>query len=330
MLEIATRDAFGEALLSAGASNERVVVVSCDLSSATRALAFGQKYPDRFFEVGIAEQNGLGVAAGLALEGLRPFVSSFGAFITARYDQIKTSCAYNKAGVVIVGSHSGLAIGKDGGTQMGIEDINLMAGVPNMEIFQPADGLEAKQIVEYLVNTNGLAYLRLSRTPHEAVFSDTYQFEFNKGVVLREGSSVVILATGDTVYNAIKSTDLLNKEGYNPTVVSFSTIKPIDRQLIIDLSRENNVFVTVEDHNTVGGLGTRVAEVIAEEGLNVTLKRIGISDCFGESGSPDDLYRKFGLDVKGITDAVAKFAEEMKLSKEALIKSSASKSVATV
>ena len=169
-MSIATRDAFGEALLECGEKVNNLVVVSCDLCGATKTKAFGEKYPDRFFEFGIAEQNALSASAGLALEGFRPVISSFGAFITSRYDQIRISCAYNQAGVIIVGTHSGLAIGKDGATQMGLEDINLISAIPGMQIFQPSDAVETKQIVEFLAHGDNLAYLRLSRRPQPKVF----------------------------------------------------------------------------------------------------------------------------------------------------------------
>lgn len=302
--EQATRDAFGEALLQAGQEHNRLVVVSCDLASATRTKAFADAYPDRFFEVGIAEQNGIGVAAGLALAGFRPFISSFGAFITARYDQIKTSGGYNHAGMVIVGTHSGLAIGKDGGTQMGIEDINLMAGIPGMHIFQPADAHETKQIVQYLVTSTDLAYLRLSRTPQPRVLPDTYTFGFNKAVVLREGADVALLATGDTVLSAMQSAELLTSQGVRAAVVNFSTLKPLDVATIHHLATVFPLLVTVEDHNIVGGLGSRVCEIVAENQLTARVVRIGIPDCFGESGSPAELYRKYGLDAAGITATV--------------------------
>jgi len=302
--EKATRDAFGEVFLEMGGRYQNVVAVSCDLASATRTKAFGEAFPDRFFEVGIAEQNAISISAGLALSGFRPFVSSFGAFITARYDQIRVSCAYNDAGVVIVGTHSGLAIGKDGATQMGIEDINLMAGIPGMQIFQAADELEARQIVEYLAGSDKLSYLRLSRTPQETVLPKDYIFEFNKMHVLREGAGVALLATGDTVLSAMGSASILDKEGVRVTVVNVSTLKPIDRESIKSLGGAHDLFVTIEDHSIVGGLGSRVAEVVAEEGLSARVERVGIPDCFGESGSPADLYKKYGLDAAGIASRV--------------------------
>ncbi|MFC1690842.1 transketolase family protein [Nanoarchaeota archaeon] len=306
-----TRDAFGESLLEVGESNKKIVVVSCDLSGATRTKAFGKKFPDRFFEVGIAEQNGISVAAGLAMEGFRPFISSFGAFITGRYDQIRISCAYTKAPVVIVGTHAGLAIGKDGATQMGIEDINKMSGIPGMQIFQPADAIETKQIIEYLSKNNELAYLRLSRQPQETVHKPDYIFEFNKGKVLKEGKDLTIIATGDTVQSSLQSAEELAKKGIDLDVINISTLKPIDKELILEYAKKRPGIITVEDHSIIGGLGSRVCEIIAEAGLKTKVKRLGINDCFGESGKPEDLYRKHGLDKEGIIKSIKEFSENL-------------------
>lgn len=298
--EMATRDGFGAALMEAAGQNESIVVVSCDLAEATRVQAFSKAYPSRFFEIGIAEQNGIGIAAGLALSGLRPFICSFGAFIASRYDQIRISCAYNKAGVVIVGTHSGLAIGKDGATQMGLEDLNLMSAVPGMHIYQPADVTEAAQIVAHLAQSNELAYLRLSRTPHAAVLPPNYVFQFNKATTLRDGTDIALLATGDTVLSAMQSSDFLAAQDVSAAVVNFSTLKPIDTEAIAYLANSFPLLVTVEDHNTIGGLGSRVAEIMAEVGGQARLVRLGVPDCFGESGSPTELYKKYGLDAVGI------------------------------
>ncbi len=310
--EKATRDSFGEALLAAGEANPKLVVVSCDLSDATKTKEFGKKFPARFFEVGIAEQNGISIAAGLALEGFRPFISSFGAFITGRYDQLRISCAYNRAGVVIVGTHSGLAIGKDGATQMGTEDLNVISALPGLQIFQPCDDAEAKAIVGYLSREKCLAYLRLSRRPQEQIHTEGYSFRFNKAEILREGNGISIFATGDSVLHSLKAADKLNDEGIEADVVNFSTLKPIDRGAIIEFAGKRKAIVTVEDHSIIGGLGGRVCEVVAEAGLPCKVKRVGIRDCFGESGKPEDLYRKYGLDVEGIAKAVSGVAASLK------------------
>ena len=313
MGDIATRVAFGDAMMKVGERYPEAVVIGLDLAGATRTKPFAKRYSERFFEVGIAEQNGLSIAAGLALEGLRPFVCSFGAFITGRYDQIRISCAYNEAPVVIVGTHAGLAIGKDGATQMGIEDINIMSGVPGMEIFQPADSIETEQIVDYLAKGKNLAYLRLSRNPQPGVHGNHYTFQFNHATVLREGSDVGLLATGDLVYHALRSAERLAGEGLNADVVNFSTLKPIDKETILELAGKRTALVTIEDHSIIGGLGSRVCEVLAEAGAGVPAKRTGINDCFGESGEPEDLYRKHGLDQEGICRQVREFCKVTKV-----------------
>ncbi|WP_321493254.1 transketolase C-terminal domain-containing protein [uncultured Desulfobacter sp.] len=309
MTLIATRDAFGQALCTLGANRSDVVVVSCDLSGATRTKRFAEEYPDRFFEFGIAEQNALSASAGLALEGLRPFISSFGAFIASRVDQIRTSCAFNGAGVVIVGTHSGLAIGKDGATQMGLDDLSLMSSIPTMNIYSPADAFETEQIVEYLCRTKDLAYLRISRKPLPKVLPDTYRFEAGKGYLFSKGRDCMIVATGDMVYYGRQVRDKLAGEGVDAGLMNISTLKPIDAQLILDCAAGTSLIITVEDHSVIGGLGSRVCEVIAGAGLPVPVKRIGIKDTFGESGSPEKLYKKHLLDEAGIYTQITSFLE---------------------
>lgn len=304
MADKATRDAFGEAIIKAGEFIPNIVVVSCDLSDATKTKQFAERFPERFFEVGIAEQNGIGIAAGLAMEGFRPFISSFGAFITGRYDQIRISCAYNDAGVVIVGTHSGLAIGKDGATQMGIEDINIMSGVPRMQIFQPADDIETMQIVNYLARSSELAYLRISRQPQPSVHDANFMFKFNKGETLQSGKDISLFSTGDSVWHCLVAAQRLESKGIHSDVVNFSTLKPIDEDLILDYANKRKAIFSIEDHSIIGGLGSRVCEVVAEAGVGIPVTRIGIKDCFGESGAPADLYRQHKLDVDGIVEQV--------------------------
>ncbi len=306
--EIAPRQAFGETLLELGEVNPDIVVVSCDLSGATKSKMFGQKFPDRFFELGIAEQNGVSVAAGLSMEGFRPFISSFGAFISRRaYDQIMISAAYSSAKIVIVGTHAGLAIGKDGGTQMGIADINVMKGIPGLEIFQPADARETKQIVNYLAKSDNLAYLRLSRKPQPLVTPASYEFKYNNSVTLIDGDDIAIFATGDSVLHSVESAKLLASEGIKVAVINVSTLKPIDRKTIVSYAKKTRGIVSIEDASVIGGLGSSICDVIAEEGLGKKVNKIGIQDCFGESGDPSDLYKKHKLDVAGICSKVKSF-----------------------
>jgi transketolase len=307
MVEKATRDAYGEALVNIGEKYKNIVVVDCDLGSATRAKKFGELFPDRFFQIGIQEQNGVSFAAGLAIEGMRPFISSFGAFLTQQAKaQIMNSVAYSNAPVVLVGSHSGLAIGKDGATQMGIDDLNSMYGIPSLEIYSPADEIETKKIVEHLAQTKKPAYLRISRRPQKGVHDNNYNFEFNKGEVLKQGRDLSFYATGDMVLYALQSAKKLSLDGINTSVVNFATLKPLDQETILKISRESKGIITLEDHLADQGFGLRVKGIIAEYGIGIPVKSVGIHG-FGESGDPEDLYRKHGMDQNSIVSTAKEF-----------------------
>lgn len=309
--KIAVRDAFGDALVEAGKNYENIVVVDCDLGGATKTSKFGKEFPDRFVQVGIAEQNGVSIAAGMAKEGFRPFISSFAAFLTQRAkDQIMNSVGYSNAGVVLVGSHSGLAIGKDGATQMGIDDINSMAGIPKMEIYSPADGIETAAIIDYLAKGNGYAYLRTSRRPLPQVHdSSNYEFIPGKAEIIREGSNkarISIIATGDMVYHALEASKELAKDGLDTDVINIATISSIDSKTIRKYAEKRKGILTLEDHSRNGGLGSKVAELVADVGLGTPVYRHGIKG-FGESGDPADLYRKHKLDIPGIIEIIKQF-----------------------
>lgn len=307
----ATRDAFGDTILALGAEYKDIVVVDCDLAGATKADKFRGAYPERFFQFGIQESNAISAAAGLAVSGFRPFICSFACFITGRYDQIRISVANNNAPVVIVGTHGGLAIGKDGATQMGLEDVNLMRGLPNMIVIQPADYIETVGAVKYLATVDKPAFLRLCRQPVPAVNADNYIFEFGKGVTLKEGNDLTIIATGGMVYIAKEIADELVIKGINVRVVNIHTIKPIDRDIILKAARETKGIFTLEDHSVIGGLGTAVAEVVADAGIPKRVKRWGVQDVFGESGDPADLYRKHRMDTASLIAVVSDFFKEI-------------------
>jgi transketolase len=308
MSDIATRDAFGKALIAAGHKHKNVVVFSLDLKGATKTDGFLREFPERFFEMGIAEANGISTSAGMALLGFRPFISSFGAFITGRYDMIRQSVAGNRAGVVVVGSHAGLAIGKDGATQMGLEDIALMRVLPNMSVIQPADDLETYQVVEYLANNNSPCYLRICRQPVPRVHDKNYKFKFGKGVIIREGADLTIIATGGTVSPSIEAAQTLIEDGISARVVNISTLKPIDVELLYQCAEETSAILSVEDHSVIGGMGSAIAEALSQrDGKNVPFRIHGVPDVFGESGDPKDLYKKYLLDHEGI----AKVAREL-------------------
>ncbi len=303
MAFIATRKSFGQALMELGDNDERIVVLDADLSKSTMSKMFAEKHPDRFFEMGIQEANMIGVGAGLALAGKKPFVCSFACFVTGRYDTIRISVAYSQAPVRIVGTHAGIGIGEDGNSQMGLEDIGLMRGLPNMHVLQPADDIETRQAVKWMAENNVPCYLRLTRQNVKDVNGADYTFQFGKAVELVSGSDVTIMASGGTVFHAVDAADILKKDGINAAVVNIHTIKPIDAGAIARYAESTGHIVTVEDHNIIGGLGSAVAEVIAETGAG-RLTRHGLKDTFGESGTPGDLYRKYRFDAEGIADVV--------------------------
>ncbi len=303
MTEKATRDGYGEALVEIG-KDKRIVALDADLSESTRSSLFKEKYPERFFDMGIAEADMVGTAAGLATCNKIAFASTFAVFATGRaYDQIRVSVAYNKLNVRIVGSHAGLLTGEDGASHQALEDISLMRSLPNMAVIQPADYFEAKKAVHALVDYKGPAYLRLTRTKVPMIFDEKYDFKIGKGVLLKKGKDAVIFATGAMVHKALEAAALLEKEKVSLAVVNIHTIKPIDEELIIKLAKETKKVITAEDHSIIGGLGSAVAEVLAEN-YPVKIKRIGVNDKFGESGKPDELYKKFGLTAEHIIKAV--------------------------
>jgi transketolase len=301
----ASRAAFGEALLELGAKNDRVVTVDADLSKSTMTAKFAHTYPDRAFNVGIAESGMIGLAAGLALAGRIPFACSFACFVVGRFETIRVSVAYTNAPVKLVGTHVGVAIGEDGYTQMGLEDIACIRSLPNIPIVQPADEIETKQAVAAAVEHDGPIYLRLTRQNLEPVHDAAYRFAFGKADVLRPGHDVTILATGGTVWNSLEAAKRLAENGINAEVVNVATIKPIDEDALLLSAGKTGRVVTVEDHSIHGGLGGAVAELFSEV-MPTPVKRLGVTG-FGESGDPAGLYRKHGLDPDGIARSVTKF-----------------------
>jgi transketolase len=308
----ATRVAFGEALLKVAAKNDRVVVINADLGKSTNTVKFVEKYPDRSFNVGVAEANMIGIGAGLALEGWIPFICTFASFVAGRFETIRVSLAYNHANVKIVGTHAGIGIGEDGYSQMALEDIALMRSLPNMSVIQPGDAIETERAVEYMVEHRGPVFLRLTRQKVEDVNPPDYRFEFGKGVVLDagqgEGRDLTILGTGGTLYNAREAARALRREGLDVRAVNIHTLKPIDEELVVDSIQRSGRILTVEDHGLRGGLGTAVCEVVAERGEGV-VRRIAVRD-FGESGDPVALYKKFGLSIDSIVAEAKKVVKK--------------------
>lgn len=300
MASIATRDAYGEALVALGKENNQVVVLDADLSKSTKTNDFKKVYPERFFNMGIAEQNMLGVAAGLAAAGKIPFASSFAVFAVGRaYDQIRNSIAYPKLNVKIAATHAGLTVGEDGGSHQMLEDIALMRAVPNMTVLVPADGEETKQAVMAAAEYDGPVYIRLGRPKVPVLFTENYRFAIGKGVVLKDGNDVALIATGIMVSKALEAAEQLAAEGIQAAVVNISTIKPLDEKLIVQMAEKAGAIVTCEEHNILGGLGSAVAETLGEK-CPVPMARVGVQDCFGQSGLPDQLLEKYGLTAEQI------------------------------
>ena len=309
--KIATRGAYGKALAELGAKYPNVVVLDSDLSNATMSKFFAAEYPERFFNVGIAECNMVGVAAGMAAAGLKPFTNTFAMFAAGRaYEQVRNSVAYPGLGVVCVGTHGGVSVGEDGATHQCIEDLALMRAIPGMTVICPCDGHETALAVEALINYDGPAYLRLSR-PNTAVFTDEmegYTFEIGKGVTMRDGADVTLVATGLMVGIAMDAAKMLEAEGISARVINIATIKPLDTALLETAARETGAVVTAEEHSIIGGLGSAVAETLAET-CPVPVLRVGMQDTFGRSGKVPPLLEMYGLTPAAIVakakDAVA-------------------------
>jgi transketolase len=301
----ASRAAFGEALIELGAKDERIVTVDADLSKSTMTAKFAKTYPGRAFNVGIAEANMIGIGAGLALAGRIPFVCSFACFVVGRFETIRISVAYTAANVKIVGTHSGIAIGEDGYSQMGLEDIGCIRTLPNIPVIQPADELETKQVIAYAAEHEGPLYLRLTRQNLEPVCPPDYRFQLGRWLVLRPGTDVTLIASGGTVFNALEAAKRLEAEGIAAEVIDAACIKPLDEELLLRSAGKTGHVVTVEDHSITGGLGGAVAETLAEV-LPTPVKRLGVQG-FGESGDAKGLYAKHGLDPAGIAESVRKF-----------------------
>jgi len=308
--KIATRDAYGKALVALGQSNERIVVLDADLAKSTKTMDFAKAIPERFFDIGIAEQNMIGIAAGLAASGKIPFASSFAMFATGRaFEQIRNSIAYPKLNVKIAATHAGLTVGEDGGSHQAIEDIALMRALPNMTVIVPADAVETEKAVAAIAAYEGPVYLRLGRPAVPVLYDDSYTFTIGKADVLQTGEDVTIVAAGIMVSKALEAAKLLTEEGIRAEVINASTIKPLDRETILQSVKKTGRVVTAEEHNIIGGLGSAVAELVTEE-FPVPVRRVGVQDVFGESGSPNELLEKYHLTPQAIVEAVHKVREQ--------------------
>mgnify|MGYP003315247501 FL=1 len=299
----ATREAFGEHLPVMGEKHNNIVALDADLGKATKIASFREAHPDRFFQIGIAEANMIGVASGISEYGYKVFLASFGSFLTGRYDQIRCSLAYSNRPVVLVGTHVGMAIGKDGVTQMGLEDVSIMRALPNMKVLNPATFSEAKKVIEFLAETelDSPYYLRLGRQPVKDI---DIPFEIGKGQIVKEGDDITLLSTGCILGDVMESASIIeDMTQMSVRVVSFTSLKPIDRDMIVKCAQETKQLFTIEDHSIIGGLGSIVSDVLSEE-YPAKVVKIGLNDVFPESAPPADLYEKYGLSSNQISKRV--------------------------
>ncbi len=304
--KIATREAYGSALAEFGARYENLVVLDADLAEATKTIKFKKAFPERFFDCGIAEGNMMAVAAGLAAAGKIPFASTFAMFAAGRaFEQIRNAIAYPHLNVKIGATHAGISVGEDGATHQCLEDIATMRAVPGMVIVNPADAVEARAAVEAAINYVGPMYMRFGRLAVPTLFDGSYKFELGKGIILREGTDVTLVATGLMVHEAIAAGELLANEGISARIVNIHTIKPLDRELILDSARKTGAIVTAEEHNIIGGLGSAICELLSEE-LPTPVIRIGTNDVFGRSGNVPSLLEAYGLTAANIAASAKK------------------------
>ncbi len=311
IIKTATRDAYGKALVEIGKINDKVIVFDADLAAATKTGMFKKEFPERFIDCGIAECNMMGIAAGMATAGYTVFASSFAMFAAGRaFEQVRNTICYPKLNVKIGATHAGISVGEDGASHQCCEDIALMRSIPEMTIINPADAVEARLTVLAAAKMNGPVYMRFGRLAVPSIFGDDYKFEIGKGSYLKHGTDVTIIATGLLVERALQAAECLNNEGISAAVINMATIKPIDRDIILDAAAKTGAIVTAEEHNIIGGLGSAVAEVTAET-MPVPVLRVGVEDTFGKSGPALELLEIYGLNAASICDK-AKRAVELK------------------
>lgn len=300
------REALGNQLLELGKQNQDIVVLDADLACSTQTKIFAKEFPNRFFDMGIAEQNLITTAVGLSLEGKIPFAATFAVFATGRtYDQIRTSVCYQNANVKIIGTHGGVTVGEDGATHQSLEDVSLMRGLPNMTVIVPADCNECRQAIEYAAANKGPFYIRISRMNLPDIYSMDYKFDLHKAQLLKEGADVTIVSNGDILVEAVLASEMLANEGISVELISLPVVKPLDKTTILNSAKKTGFVVTIENHSIIGGIGSAISELLAEEYPTKVL-RIGMPDVFGQSGSPKDLIKFYGLDAESIKNKVMK------------------------
>lgn len=304
--KIATRESYGNALVELGKKYNDFVVLDADLAAATKTGVFKKAFPERFYDCGIAEQNMIGIAAGIAATGKKVFASSFAMFAAGRaFEQVRNSIGYPHLNVVIGATHAGISVGEDGATHQCLEDIALMRTISGMTVINPADDTEAKLAVEAAYKHNGPVYIRFGRLAAPVVFGDDYKFEIGKGVTLKDGNDITVIATGLMVGEALSAYEVLKEKGISARIINMPTIKPIDEEIIIKAAKETGKIVTVEEHSVIGGLGSAVADVVCAN-CPVPVIKIGVNDVFGKSGPAADLLKEFGLSCDNIVNTVLK------------------------
>ena len=300
MPKVSLRKTYGQTLLDLGRKDKNIVVMDADLAKSTQTIVFGKEIADRFIDVGLSEQDMVSMAAGLSLTGKTVFASSFCVFLVGRvYDQVRQSVCYNNANVKLIGTHSGLGVGEDGSTHQSLEDIALMRPLPNINIIVPADATETARVIEYVSQHHGPYFVRLTRSNLEQIYDKNYSFELGKGSILRKGHDISVFAIGAMVEKALEAAELLEKESISTAVINMSTLKPLDRQTILDIAKTTRAVISIEDHSVYGGLGSAIAECLSQN-HPTKMKIMGIDNKFGRSGSPDELYTHYGLSAKNI------------------------------
>ena len=298
----ATRQSYGEALVELGKENENIVVLDADLATATKTIEFAKEFPKRFFDIGIAEADMIGTAAGMATCGKIPYASTFAVFAAGRaYDQIRSSVCYPNLNVKICATHAGITVGEDGATHQMLEDINLMRGMPNMHVFCPSDDVQTKWLIKEISKIQGPCYVRLCRLATPDIYNENQKFEIGKMVQIGEGTDATIFATGVTVSEAITAQKELKERGINIRVIDVHTIKPLDEEMIIKCAKETKRLISIEDHNMIGGIGSAISEVLTDK-FPTKLERMGINDTFGKSGNAKELLKYFKIDSQAIID----------------------------
>jgi transketolase len=302
----ATRDAYGEILLELGKQRSDIVVLDADLSSSTKTGKFAKQFPDRFFNMGVSEQDMIGTAAGLSLTGKVPFASTFAVFETGRaWDQIRLIICYSNTNVKLVATHGGITVGEDGASHQALEDITLMRALPNMSVIVPADATETRSVIRTIADRKGPVYVRLGRSKVPLTMPDDYSFCFGKAHVFKVGRDATIIAAGIMVDIAKRASEILSQNGLDTGVVNMSTIKPLDEETVLEIAKRSKIIITAEEHSVIGGLGSAICELLSEH-YPKPVKRIGIQDTFGCSGAPDDLLILHGLTVENIIDVIKK------------------------